>query len=95
MGSQDLELSHTAYPEHFTFGARLDQLTIGPQVATVANLPHTGCSLHKSETHTREAQMPVRGPANRVTAILHDDESMGVSQGKRLIAKSGEHPADL
>jgi hypothetical protein len=39
--------------------------------------------------------MPVRGPANRVSAILHDYQSMGIGQGKSLIAKFGERLADL
>jgi len=31
-----------------------------------------------SEVHTGKAQMPIRGPADRASAILHDSKSMGV-----------------
>jgi hypothetical protein len=39
--------------------------------------------------------MPVCGPANRVTAVLHDYNSVSVGQCESLIAKSGEHLAHL
>ena len=39
------------------------------------------------ELDSREAEMAVRGPANRAAAVRHDYESVGIGEGKVLIAK--------
>ena len=50
-------------------------------------------SANYREVDTSETQMPVRGPANRVSPILHDYESMSVGQGESLAAEPGERLA--